>query len=339
MVFLRRLVVFIIILVVILVGIGLFLPSTIKVQRSITIDAPKSFIFTRLNSFKTFNEWSPWAHIDPDTQFQYPGPDYGVGARIEWQSNNPNVGSGSQEIITSTPYSELEIALDFGPEGQANSTWTLSEAPQGTNVAWTLNMDFGNNILGKYIGLMMDGMVGKDFEKGLSSLKQNIEKLPHQEFNSLDIELINTQALTAVAIQVETHADGITMARDLSHAFAELMTFISAQNIQLTGMPIAITRKWNPDSGWIFDAALPVSPETTITGDTHFTLIRTYAGKAVRAIQVGPYSDAEKTYPLIFSYMAAMGLKQSDDSWEAYINNPATVDESEILTEIYFPVK
>ena len=90
------------ILLVLLVAIGLLLPSAAQVERSIVIDAPAEQIFPHVNSMRAFHAWSPWSDIDPDTAYEFSGPEQGVGSRMTWQSGNSQVGHGSQEITDKT---------------------------------------------------------------------------------------------------------------------------------------------------------------------------------------------------------------------------------------------
>ena len=46
--------------VLILVIIGFLLPRQRHVERSVFIDAPPSVVFSQVNGFRYFNDWSPW---------------------------------------------------------------------------------------------------------------------------------------------------------------------------------------------------------------------------------------------------------------------------------------
>ncbi|MGO4774642.1 SRPBCC family protein [Lysobacter sp. 2RAB21] len=48
----------------------------------------------------------------------------------------------------------------------------------GTRVTWTLESEHGNNLVSRWFGLLLDSMVGKDYEKGLAKLKQVLESEP-----------------------------------------------------------------------------------------------------------------------------------------------------------------
>ena len=157
--------------VVVAVTIGLLLPRSVHVERSIVIEAPPSVVFALVNDYRAFNRWSPWARIDPDTEYQFEGPASGVGARMRWDSDHPSVGSGSQEIIASEPNRRVAMALDFGAQGTATAYYDL--APQGahTRITWGFDTDFGYDLLGRYFGLLFDRLIGADYERGLANLK------------------------------------------------------------------------------------------------------------------------------------------------------------------------
>jgi uncharacterized protein YndB with AHSA1/START domain len=173
--FLKTLLALLAALAVLFVAIGLFLPQTARVERSITTAASPATVFGLVNGFQHFNEWSPWAGLDPATRYTYSGPAAGVGARMEWRSEDPNVGNGSQEVVAVVPDRSVTSTLDFGMGYATTATITLLPEAAGTRVTWTLDTDFANSIVGRYFGLAMDRMVGPDYERGLAQLKRVAE--------------------------------------------------------------------------------------------------------------------------------------------------------------------
>jgi hypothetical protein len=57
----------------------------------------------------------------------------------------------------------------------AEAWWLLSPEGDGTRVTWGLDSDMGNNPIGRWMGLMLDGFVGADYERGLEQLRQTVE--------------------------------------------------------------------------------------------------------------------------------------------------------------------
>lgn len=174
--FLKRLILLLLLLVLALIGIGYVLPDSAHVERTIRIGAPPQQVFPYVNNFHKFNEWSPWARKDPDMQYTFAGPDSGVGARLAWQSTNPDLGSGSNLIVQSKPPHRVATRLDFGAQGTATAYFDIEPAGSGSRVTWGFDTQFGNNLIMRYFGLLMDRWVGDDYQQGLRNLKTIVEQ-------------------------------------------------------------------------------------------------------------------------------------------------------------------
>ncbi len=162
-------------LAVALVGFGAVVasrPSTYHVERSITVAAPVDLPFGLVNDFHRWRFWSPWEALDPKMKKTFDGPYAGPGAIYEW-AGNKDAGKGRMTILESKPYESISILLEFTePWASTNHTaFTFQPVPEGIRVTWA--MEGKNDFLGKAFSLFMDmdGMIGKDFEKGLASMK------------------------------------------------------------------------------------------------------------------------------------------------------------------------
>ncbi len=165
----------IVVLAVVFVGGAFFMPREVTVARSIEIDKPAAEIFPHVNALKAAEGWSPWLGRDPEVQLTYSGPEEGVGNKLVWASEHPQVGNGSQEIIASEPDKMVQTALDFGPMGSAVAQFDLVEAGGKTTVTWGFETDLGNNPMARWMGTQMDKWVGGDYETGLANLKALVE--------------------------------------------------------------------------------------------------------------------------------------------------------------------
>ncbi len=166
-------------IVLLAIGVALLLtvaPREVHVERSTTIAATPEQIFPYVNNLKKSNEWSPWAEKDPDMEVTYEGPEAGVGAISKWKSEE--MGEGSQTIVESEPNEKVATDLDFGSMGTAQAAILLEPAGGGgsTEVTWEFDTDYGYNPIGRFFGLLMDSMLGGDYEKGLANLKKLVEE-------------------------------------------------------------------------------------------------------------------------------------------------------------------
>ena len=160
---------------IIIVGGSFLLPAQAVVTRSTEIAAPPDKVFAIVGDLRRFNEFSPWADLDPNIKYTFEGPESGVGQKMNWTSDNADVGNGSQTITRYEPPNFVETQLDFGMRGKPVASFDLVPSTSGTNVTWTFKSDL-DGIPAKWFGLMFDRWIGADYEKGLAKLKAVAEK-------------------------------------------------------------------------------------------------------------------------------------------------------------------
>lgn len=171
----KWLVILLVVLAAVVFGGGMLLKDDVHVERSIQIDRPPAEVFAVLSSIARFNEWSPWRDYDPTAKQEFSGPDRGVGGKLSWKGDK---GSGTMEITEVVENAKVSTSLDFGADGKAISHWVLSGEGSGTKVTWSFDSSFEGDLIGRWFGLMMDGMIGPEYERGLKDLKTLVESTP-----------------------------------------------------------------------------------------------------------------------------------------------------------------
>ena len=326
-------------LIVVLAVVGLFLPSTARVEREVVIEAPQSTVFALVNGYKRFNDWSPWARYDPNTEYTYLGPDQGVGARMEWQSDNPDVGIGSQEVTASEPLSRVETALDFGPQGSADAYFDLTPEGDGTRVVWGFEAPFGMNLIARYFGLTMDWVLGPHYEEGLDNLKQLAESLPPADWAGLDVGIVEVEPVPIAYVSTSSALEPEAISEAHAEAYGAIGQFLAGQSIEAQGAPLTIDTNWTADT-YEFDAALPLAavPEVEVAEDSSVRLASTYGGRVLRVVHQGPYTGLEAVHDQVEAYVAAHGLETTERSWSEWVSDPGSTAESDLITHLYFPI-
>ena len=152
-------------------------PTTLRVQRSVSINAPPERIFSLISDFHQWVTWSPYEQKDPAMKRTYSGTERGRGAVYAWDGDK-NVGSGRMEILDVSAPSKIVIKLDFFKPFEGHNTAEFTMLPQGdvTNLTWTMHGPaiFMSKVMQVFINL--DHMIGRDFEAGLANLKKLAEK-------------------------------------------------------------------------------------------------------------------------------------------------------------------
>ena len=161
------------ILLLIIVVLGLSLPSKYEVSRSIIIDSPSDKVHEYTNNLLKWPKWSPWIDDDPNLKITIGEKNSGVGASQSWIGKD---GEGSLIFTYSDPDSGIDYDLDFN-KGQYKCVSSFKYEPLGesTKVIWTMKGDMTVPVIGGFFAYKMDDWVGKDFEEGLNNLKTVVE--------------------------------------------------------------------------------------------------------------------------------------------------------------------
>jgi hypothetical protein len=146
-------------------------PSDFRVTRTGRMMASVGLVFENVNDLHKWENWSPWAKIDPNAKSTFSGSPSGPGASMAWEGNN-KVGAGRMTIADARPNDVIHLNLEFLRPFKANNLAEFTFKSEGNQTVVTWTMSGKNNFVGKTFSLFVDcdKMVGKDFEKGLASL-------------------------------------------------------------------------------------------------------------------------------------------------------------------------
>ncbi len=178
MIIIKRILVFFILIISIVLIAAYFMPKEYAIEREITINKPVDSVFNYVRSLKNQNEFSVWAKMDPKMKVTYKAVDGAVGSISSWKSDVKEVGVGEQEITKITENRRLDFALRFKKPMDDTAVGFMSTEPVSgnqTKVKWGINgvLPYPTNIMLPM--LKMDQMIGNDLQKGLENLKDKLE--------------------------------------------------------------------------------------------------------------------------------------------------------------------
>jgi uncharacterized protein YndB with AHSA1/START domain len=165
----------VLVIVLLIAMIGFLLPSTWRVERSVTVGAPPSAVFAVVSAPKTWPEWTAWSRdLDPQASWSFEGPESGVGALMKW--SGPMAGVGELRIVESEAPKRVVFVITMAEDAfKAKGTFLFEPASGGTRVTWVDEGDLGMNPLVRYFGLRMDSAMEQELDKRLANLKQYVE--------------------------------------------------------------------------------------------------------------------------------------------------------------------
>jgi len=163
-------------LVALLLIAALFIKKEYNIVREITINKPKTEVFSYVKHLKNQDNYSKWVRMDPNMKKDFRGTDGTVGFIYAWDGNK-KAGKGEQEIkkIAEGEGVDVEVRFEKPFEGIATSPIvTEAVSADQTKVKWAMNGKSKYPL--NFMNLFMDNMLGKDLETSLTTLKSILEK-------------------------------------------------------------------------------------------------------------------------------------------------------------------
>jgi len=311
-------------------------PTTYKVKRETTIDAPADVVFAQVNNHLNRDAWWPWEAKDPDMEKTYEGPEAGVGAKYSWVGNE-EVGTGWIEILESEPNKRIKSKFVFTEPRQSESIiyWNFEPLGNSTRVTWTAEGEVPGYLF--WIGPEdIEEAMGPDFESGLARLKEVSEKTA---------EVAKAYEVIVKEVKSKPYyyiSDRIAMSQMSSEffgaRFGKIMNFLGDDAAKVSEPPFAVFHKWDEASG---QTEVSVAIAATTDKPTNGEIKRgmTFEGTTMMVSYRGPYEGTGDVHNFLHEHIAISDYDFAGAPWEVYVTDPADEpDPANWITEVYYPV-
>lgn len=327
----------IIILVIVILGAGavIFGPSEVHMERNVSIDAPVEAVFAEVQGFKSFDQFSAWSEIDTTARVMIAGPPNGVGASYSWDSDNPDLGKGTIEIVEMESNKMVSSKMSFeGFPGEPTASWLLSEDDGKTNVTYTYDQGDISGIW-KLLAFGTESMLSPMYERTLEKLKARVEGRPEL---TASVSVVEVDPITFAGIEATSVNDPMEISKAMGAAYGAIMTSITSNNLEMEGYPLAIATSYS-ETELSMICGIPVVDGSTIEGGD-VTIMQSPDGYAIKALHFGDYAQLETTHEQINQYAIYYGYELTGNPWEIYVTDPGVeTDTSKWVTEVYYPTK
>ncbi len=327
---LLKLLYIILVLVILVLLAGLFLPKNAYIESSIKIGSFSEIVFGQVNDFKNWEYWSPWLQADSTMVFHYGDQTAGIGAYCSWTSENS--GSGNQTIKESIPNKLILTYIDFGDQGDANSLWKFEEAEQNISVTWRFE-SLGMGYMERYFMFLFKNSIKKDINKGLKNLKKRCEELRLSRVSDVEILTLEVQPVMVI-IDSSNRED---MGEKMGEIFDRLTSYLERRELSPAGAAFTIYYIRDPDGQTKFACGFPIEKRTW--GWKQYSCLELPGGKVAMITHWGWYGS-KKPWIVLDQYLKDHNLQISGEPWEVYLSDPEIEpDTSKWKLQVYYPIQ
>lgn len=310
-------------------------PKSVKVERSIGVNAPADMVKAKLADFHFFNTWSPWNEKDPNMKMTYSGETGQPGSGYAWEGNK-EVGKGSMEYLGTSGDSVKEKVIFTEPhQGGGDVYFIVMPEGNSSNVSWGMTFDVAFPGRAFMLFMNMEKQMAPDFEKGLNNMK-----------NKLEAENTTEKTYNGYKVKEADWQERNYFGRRETLSFEKMQPFFAtnfpkiyadaAKNKLIPGPPSAIFYSYD-EAGKKADCAAVITAGDAkeLKGWDKFTIP---ASKVLWIEYYGAYEKSANAHNAMNQYIKEKNLKQAYVV-EEYITDPMTEkDTSKWLTNIYYVV-
>ncbi len=328
---LKKILIWIIVIIAIIVLVSFLLPDRYSVERTVTINADQEIIFDQICDFNNWEHWTPWGiDIDSTAKYEIIG-GCEPGAIQRWTGEK--IGEGEMTITKLLPYSKIDYSISFeGGQYTSDGYFEIEAQEDAYLLKWFDEGDLGYNPVYRYMGLIMDNYMGPSLQTGLENIKKIAEGLPSYP----DIEVVEIESAPSISITDSSTID--EMGLKMGEMFGELMAYVEIKKLNVTAQPYTIYYNYDPAGYTVMEAGIPVDNARSSRG--RIKVAESPGGKAVKAIYFGPYEEIGVAHEAIEKYVKLHGLEITGPPWDIYISDPATEpDASKWETYVLYPIK
>lgn len=221
-----------------------------------------------------------------------------------------------------------------GSDDPAFADMTFEKTDGGTKVTWSFDAEMSG--AEKWFGLMVETLLGPQYEEGLNNLDSVATNLP-KEMPVANAEEFELEDTWYVGYIIETTQEEVSNSENYEKGLGAVHMYLKAEGIESIAQPMTILRQWERESV-VMEMAIPVADSLDVPDS--LTMGRIPGGRALKMKHMGDYENLAETWQTFEDYNAANEVIPRWYPYEVYVTDPSEQpDTSKWVTEIVFPVE
>ncbi len=173
----KRILVFVVVLIALLLILAAFVDGHLKIDRTADVRAPRDTVWQHVNSIAALNTWNPFLKKDPNVKISYEGTQGAPGSKMCFASEMKGLGSGCETLLAVNAPVSVDGIVEFEKPNKrvVHFSVTLDSIASGTRVSWRSSAELPYPFRLIKLFANFDKTIGTDLEHGLQTLKSESE--------------------------------------------------------------------------------------------------------------------------------------------------------------------
>ena len=301
-----------IIVAVVAVVVGLVMPGSGHVERSLVVGKDMRQVYDVLNNLRRFPEYSVQRQYDRNIKYDFSGKAYGPGAELSWTGSDPKVGSGKLTIASADPSfdkvdstaKKASIVWNVDNDWRGNDKhFTLDLDRQGsrgqlTKITWSYDVDYGFNLINRYANLYIHGDPDAFIQFTLNDLQNVLASVQNVDYSKLIPYIEQTQPtpmlLVSSSIERKGGLEALNDATD--KAVGQIQAAAKKLGVNVVGPRVIFTTNYG-DQTYTFDVGMPISATSLNVAGQTVELAPAKAPDLATAAEASTSANAAATTP------------------------------------------
>ena len=306
----------------------------LEVEKSVVIKKPCDDIFQFVSNFENWAHWSPWLCQEKDCPVEVTGDKHTVGHKQHWKGQR--IGEGSIQISNMEIGKSLFFDLEFfSPwKSQAKVSFHFSQQGSATKVRWTMKGSLPIYLF--FLKSMMAAMVGNDYERGLSMLKEYLETGKVLSLTKLTGK-VDKQGFHYLGVKRSSSIEELP--KIMEEDFGKIRSLMDQGKLPKSSQMLSFYHKFDFMRNKAEYTNALVCDENT-EGYAEFRPGSVPDHKAAQVVHIGSYQNIGNAWSTVMGYQRHAKLKANKKVpwYEWYINSPKEVETKDLKTEVNVPV-
>lgn len=307
-----------------------------EIEKSIFIQASPERVFEVVSDYRTWTTWSPWLISEPTATVTISQEAASVGSLYAWHGQV--TGQGELEHKRLVPGQLVEDELRFLKPFKSTCKTSFKLTREGSETRLTWDMKGSLPWFLFWMIPMMKTFIGMDYQRGLNMLKEWVETGAIASRTIVHgTEKVASFRMAGIASKCSIDDVSESMERAFEQAQAEFhKTGLSMDK----GMISVYTKFRIKEAGFDYISGYLIGDDAIVPSSSPLKTWALPTCNAFRVEHVGAYRHLGNGWSVANQLCRYKKLKQQRlGTFEIYRTTPAEVQEQDIKTDIYLPLR